>query len=107
MYRDALAEQGLYAVGRGSEAAWAVGEKGLHRFSTNGGESWERLAREDTFQEQFTFFGFMRDLDFPTEKRGWIVGQAGFVLRTSDGGKTWHQIDLLEAETAAGTASGE
>ena len=97
-YRDSGAVQGLYAIDRGAQAAWTVGEKGLHRRSFDGGETWERLERADSFQEQFTFFGFMRDLVFPTDQRGWMVGQAGIVLRSSDGGGSWERIFVLEKE---------
>ena len=97
-YRQSQAVQGLYAIGRGGQAAWVVGEKGLHRRSLDGGETWERLEGPESFQEQFTFFGFMRDLVFPTEQRGWMVGQAGMVLRSSDGGGSWERIFVLEKQ---------
>jgi photosystem II stability/assembly factor-like uncharacterized protein len=105
-YRDSDASQGLYAIGQGAKLAWAVGEKGLHRRSSDGGMTWERLPRADAFQEQHVFFGFMRDLVFPTSERGWIVGQASFLLRSSDGGASWEKIDLLNAPVAA-MAAGE
>ena len=95
-YRDSGSEQGLYAIDRGAQTMWVVGEKGLHRRSPDGGLTWERLPREDSFQERFKFYGFMRDLLFATPERGWIVGHSGFVARSSDGGVSWEKLDLIE-----------
>ncbi len=67
----------------------------------DGGLTWERLPREETFQEQFTFHGYMRDLVFPTPERGWIVGQGGLVLRSSDGGRSWEQVHLIPDQVEA------
>lgn len=102
-YRNSESIQALYAIGRGQGAAWAVGERGLHRRSLDGGESWTSV--DDSFQERFEFFGFMRDLVFPTPDRGWIVGQGGFVLRSSDGGESWDRLDLLERGRAIPVAA--
>lgn len=102
VYRDSGARQGLYAVGIGSRASMAVGEKGLHRRSLDGGRTWERL--EVPFQDQFQFFGFMRDLTFATPERGWIVGQEALVLRSSDGGLSWERVDPV-ASRGGGAAA--
>lgn len=106
-YRDSGSEQGLYAIDRGARMMWVVGERGLHRRSPDGGLTWERLAREDSFQERFEFYGFMRDLLFATPERGWIVGHAGFVARSSDGGVSWEKLDLIERGRHRATAAGE
>jgi photosystem II stability/assembly factor-like uncharacterized protein len=67
----------------------AVGEKGLVRMSTDGGDSWS----EPSESEFPTVFTFMRDVDFDRHKAvGYIVGQAGMVLRTTDAGQTWEQV---------------
>lgn len=106
-YRKSDAEQGLYAIDQGGKMAWAVGEKGLHRRSSDGGLTWERLDRSEAFQEQFKFYGFMRDLVFPTPERGWIVGHHGFMARSSDGGLTWEKLDLMERGKHGFVAAGE
>src|SRR5262245_38769838 len=82
-------KQALFAVATSDGRAIAVGEKGLIRVSTDGGESWAPPER-DSFPEVFTF---MRDLGFEHNRRvGFIVGQQGTVLRTEDGGRVWTRV---------------
>jgi photosystem II stability/assembly factor-like uncharacterized protein len=107
IYQDSNAEIGIYSVAQGGQAAWAVGEKGLHRRSEDGGLTWARLAPDDEFQKRFEFFGYMRDIIFPTDQRGWIVGRAGFVLRSSDGGGSWERIHLMPRDAEPASAVGE
>jgi photosystem II stability/assembly factor-like uncharacterized protein len=82
-------KQALFAVAASDGRAIAVGEKGLVRVSTDGGESWTP-PDSDGFPEVFTF---MRDLGFEHNRRvGFIVGQQGTILRTRDGGRTWARV---------------
>ena len=106
-YRESGADRGLYAVARGSRALWAVGERGLHRVSLDGGVSWRRPRGAQAFQERFGVFGFMRDMVFPTARRGWIVGQGGLVLRSSDGGESWERVELIDRRPGAAVTAGE
>jgi photosystem II stability/assembly factor-like uncharacterized protein len=87
-YEQTGRKQALFAVDRSASKLVAVGEKGLIRYSTDGGRSW--AAPKKGFPDIFTF---MRDLEFaPDHKTGFIVGQRGMVLRTDDAGDTWHQV---------------
>ncbi len=82
-------KQALFSVTLLNGRAIAVGEKGLVRFSDDGGSHWT-APTEDEFPTVFTF---MRDLDFEQKLRvGFIVGQQGMVLRSQDGGKSWVQV---------------
>ena len=77
------------AVAASDGRAITVGEKGLVRVSTDGGESWGPPGA-DSFPEVFTF---MRDLGFEHDRQvGFIVGQQGLVLRSKDGGRTWARV---------------
>jgi photosystem II stability/assembly factor-like uncharacterized protein len=94
-------KQGLYAVRSVPGRSVAIGEKGLVRFSTDGGSTWEE-PREDSFP---TIYTFMRDIDFaPGGRRGLIVGQGGRILRTDDSGYEWKQVLPVE-ETADSVSS--
>jgi hypothetical protein len=82
-------KQALFSVASADGRAIAVGEKGLVRVSTDGGENWGPPGA-DSFPEIFTF---MRDLGFEHNRRiGFIVGQQGTVLRTRDGGRIWTRV---------------
>jgi photosystem II stability/assembly factor-like uncharacterized protein len=88
-YEDTGWKQAFFSVASTNQRAVAIGEKGLIRFSTDGGSSWSRPSSEN-FP---TIFTFMRDLAFdPTDRTGFIVGQEGMVLRSTDGGKRWTQV---------------
>jgi photosystem II stability/assembly factor-like uncharacterized protein len=89
-YRTIDRKQALFSVGsvEGGRAI-AVGEKGLIRISTDGGDSWREPAEAD-FPSIFTF---MRDVGFNGDGRiGFIVGQAGQILRSTDNGIQWKQV---------------
>ncbi|MGH0033274.1 MAG: WD40/YVTN/BNR-like repeat-containing protein [Myxococcota bacterium] len=89
-YVETDRRQALFAVDTTNGRAIAVGEKGLVRYSNDGGETW--VPPTDS---QFpTIFTFMRDLYFARDQpeTGFIVGQEGMVLRTRDGGETWAQV---------------
>jgi photosystem II stability/assembly factor-like uncharacterized protein len=87
-------KQALFAIAAVDGRAFAVGEKGLVRVSTDQGVSWRPPAPEN-FPTVFTF---MRDLAFEHKQRvGFIVGQQGMVLRTADGGQSWEQVLPPEA----------
>ena len=89
-YRTIDRKQALFSVGsvEGGRAI-AVGEKGLIRISTDGGNSW-REPEEADFPSIFTF---MRDVDFNRDGRiGFIVGQTGQILRSTDNGIQWKQV---------------
>jgi photosystem II stability/assembly factor-like uncharacterized protein len=82
-------KQALFSVAALDGRAIAVGEKGLVRVSTDGGETWSP-PDPDSFPTVFTF---MRDLNFEHNHQvGFIVGQQGMVLRSRDGGKNWAQV---------------
>ena len=87
-YEQTGRKQALFAIHKSASRLIAVGEKGLIRYSTDGGKSW--TAPKKGFPDIFTF---MRDLEFaPGLKTGFIVGQRGMVLRTEDAGDTWQQV---------------
>ena len=82
-------KQALFSVAASDGRAITVGEKGLVRISTDGGESWGP-PDADSFPEVFTF---MRDLGFEHDRQvGFIVGQQGLVLRSKDAGRTWARV---------------
>jgi photosystem II stability/assembly factor-like uncharacterized protein len=82
-------KQALFSVSAVDGRAITVGEKGLVRISTDGGEVWGPPPT-GSFPEIFTF---MRDLGFEHNQQvGFIVGQQGMVLRSRDAGKTWAQV---------------
>ncbi len=87
-YEQTGRKQALFAVYPSANKLIAVGEKGLVRYSTDGGKAWS--APQKGFPDIFTF---MRDLEFaPGLTTGFIVGQRGLVLRTEDAGDTWKQV---------------
>jgi photosystem II stability/assembly factor-like uncharacterized protein len=89
-YRKIDRKQALFSVGsvEGGRAV-AVGEKGLIRVSTDGGESW-RPPDDGNVPEIFTF---MRDVAFgPSGRVGFIVGQTGKILRSTDAGIQWKTV---------------
>ncbi|MFQ5415644.1 MAG: WD40/YVTN/BNR-like repeat-containing protein [Myxococcota bacterium] len=88
-YEDSGWKQAFFSVTTTTKRAIAIGEKGLIRFSTDGGITWSPPSSE-SFP---TIFTFMRDLGFDqTEETGFIVGQEGMVLRSKDGGSHWSQV---------------
>ena len=79
----------VFSVASVAGRAVAVGEKGLVRFSSDEGQSWQSPS-EDEFPETFTF---MRDMDFdPSGKVGLVVGQAGRILRSGNAGLKWVRV---------------
>jgi photosystem II stability/assembly factor-like uncharacterized protein len=105
-YRESDSRQALFGIGVGNQAVFAVGERGLHRQSTDGGISWSRGDQD--FQEEFQIFGFMRDIVFGDPSTGWIVGDDGAILRSTDGGLTWAFIDVKKhKEDLADVGAGE
>jgi len=88
-YEDTNWKQAFFAIQANPTRSIAIGEKGLVRYSTDGGSTWLEMG-EDRFP---TIFTFMRDLGFDAKGRaGFIVGQDGMVLRSTDGGKRWSQV---------------
>jgi photosystem II stability/assembly factor-like uncharacterized protein len=88
-YRILDRKQALFTIAAIGERAIALGEKGLVRFSDDGGDTWGPPP-EDAFPTVFTF---MRELAFEREQRmGLIVGQEGMVMRSRDGGQSWSQV---------------
>ena len=89
-YRTIDRKQALFSVGSvAGGRAVAVGEKGLIRVSTDGGNSWEPPDEAD-FPNIFTF---MRDVGFNQSGHvGFIVGQTGEILRSTDNGIRWKRV---------------
>ena len=89
MYRKIDRKQALFSVRSVEGRAVAVGEKGLIRISTDGGDNW-RAPTSEEFPELFTF---LRDVGFEANGRvGFAVGQTGRIFRTTDGGYSWTQV---------------
>ncbi len=88
-YQTLDRKQAVFSVASADGRTIGVGEKGLVRLSTDGGQRWGPFPPDD-FPTVFTF---MRDIDFEHNARvGMIVGQQGMVLRTEDGGRRWKQV---------------
>ncbi|MCG8589161.1 MAG: YCF48-related protein [Proteobacteria bacterium] len=100
LYRDTDRKQALFSVAASGGRAVAVGEKGLARFSEDGGQTWSP-GGDDRFPDIFTF---MRDVSFaPGGRVGFIVGQTGMILRSQDAGMRWEPV-LSEAVRASTSA---
>ena len=88
----------------------AVGEKGLRRVSTDGGQTWKRLRAEGEEDGVGRFpadkHGYFRDVTCATPQVCWMVGQGGNVLRSNDGGENWYEM-LPKAEQIPATGTGE
>ena len=106
-YRESGSRQALFSIAAGGQAMFAVGERGLHRQSTDSGLTWSRGAQN--FQEDFEIFGFMRDIVFGNPQTGWVVGNNGTILKSTDGGLSWASIDVKKqpGEVENDVASGE
>lgn len=101
-YLDTGRKQAFYSVSYGDGRAVAIGEKGLIRYSSDGGNTWESFS-ESSFP---TIFTFMRDLDFaPGGRKGLIVGQGGRILRSVDSGYEWKQVLPALGDPAESEAS--
>jgi photosystem II stability/assembly factor-like uncharacterized protein len=97
VYRKIDRKQALFSVRSVEGRAVAVGEKGLIRFSTDGGDNW-RAPTSEEFPELFTF---LRDVGFEAKGRlGFAVGQTGRIFRTTDGGYSWSQVLPPPAESS-------
>jgi len=72
-YRDMTA--------KGSQFAWAVGDEGALRATTNGGVSW--------FDQNPGTVSDLKGVFFLTAMEGWIAGQNSTLIHTTDGGATW------------------
>ncbi len=69
-----------------NQTGWAVGEidttgqGGAIYFTTDGGTSWQAIAKT---------IEVLAAVCFLNKERGWVAGYAGRIERTDDGGKTW------------------
>jgi photosystem II stability/assembly factor-like uncharacterized protein len=88
-YEDTGWKQAFFSVASNRKRSVAIGEKGLIRYSEDGGSTWT-TPNDDEFP---TIFTFMRDIGFDaTGQSGFIVGQEGNVLRSTDAGKHWTRV---------------
>jgi photosystem II stability/assembly factor-like uncharacterized protein len=79
----------FFSIAPAADRFVAVGEKGLVRFSTDGGKTWAAPAGGDLP----AVFSFLRDLDFDAAgKVGYIVGRGGMILRSDDSGRRWRSV---------------
>jgi photosystem II stability/assembly factor-like uncharacterized protein len=79
----------FFSIARAADRFIAVGEKGLVRFSTDGGSTWTAPAAGDLP----AVFSFLRDLDFDAAgKVGYMVGRGGMILRSDDEGRRWRSV---------------
>jgi photosystem II stability/assembly factor-like uncharacterized protein len=77
----------FFSIARAADRFVAVGEKGLVRFSTDGGSTWTAPG------DLPAVFSFLRDLDFDAlGKVGYIVGRGGMILRSDDAGRRWRSV---------------
>jgi photosystem II stability/assembly factor-like uncharacterized protein len=77
----------FFSIARAADRFVAVGEKGLVRFSTDGGTTWTAPG------DPPAVFSFLRDLDFDAVgKVGYIVGRGGMILRSDDAGRRWRSV---------------
>ena len=60
---------------------WAVSNTGEIIGTTDGGQNWSELFRDDSKR--------FRALHFVDEQHGWVVGNRALIMSTRDGGKTW------------------
>jgi photosystem II stability/assembly factor-like uncharacterized protein len=79
----------FFSIARAADRFVAVGEKGLVRFSSDGGKTWTAPVGG----ELPAVFSFLRDLDFDAVgKVGYIVGRGGMILRSDDAGRRWKPV---------------
>ena len=70
--------------------AWAVGQQGIIKKSTDGGVTWE-------FIEDFPFPNSFEKIFFVSSQTGWILNDLGRNVKTTDGGNTWfEQFPFIE-----------
>lgn len=68
-----------------TSVGYACSEAGTAWRTSDGGETWEELDTNVTYE--------LYSVDFLDASTGWISGEFGTVLRTTDGGDTWEAID--------------
>jgi photosystem II stability/assembly factor-like uncharacterized protein len=71
---------------------WAVGHGGIVIATTDGGESWNRLAGKlDAHESLFSVW-------FRDARHGIAVGPYGYLIETADGGASWQQRQVAPGE---------
>lgn len=76
----------MLALAEAGTRLLAAGERGIIRYSDDGGRRW--------IQARTPVSVSLTALDFATPQVGWAVGHGGVVLRTNDGGQQWtRQLD--------------
>jgi len=73
-----------------SQIGYVCGDKYVGK-STDGGQTWAKLAIPDSLNGHFSF------LFFKDENTGWVTTQ-NFILRTTDGGASWKKTILANTE---------
>src|SRR6185369_5061096 len=69
--------------------AWVAGPGAIAR-SSDGGETWRRVARSELDNGYLTGFA----VHFIDEWRGWLASDVGRLMRTDDGGRNWVAVPL-------------
>jgi len=69
-----------------SNTGYAVGDSGLIRKSTNGGDTWSTQSSGVTVN--------LNAVHFANANRGWAVGDDGTILYTANGGTTWQDQSI-------------
>lgn len=85
--------------GDGALRAWAVGRSGAVRYTTNGGDQWERAAPTTADLHAVALAPALASAGAPTPAvpEVWVAGSAGALWRSPDGGRSWVPETLPDA----------
>ena len=74
-----------------ADRGWAVGDGGVLRTTTNGGNTWS--------DGSVGIDSVIRGVHFVDSNRGWAVGNGGVLRTTADGGTTWNAPPIITGES--------